>query len=265
MDVMNRLRGRKKALADLGPSRDTKEQQYDLLLKLATRFQTIRANALSAHYASDDLFDKYSDFKIATEIVKRNEKLSEDFAKVGHTHQFVEDGLPYKSGPPFTVNPPPTVFFGFPGSGGNQPVNTGAPGPGGNQPAKTGVPGSGGTQLGKSGPRPSRSWDKPEDFLEDIVENCQDIQGPSDRPIVPWLTEIYDKSRGYELGTFDTDVLRDAFRKQSVKWEALALGYTSDIVYLVHNFTVKLLSVLCDNENLKQALLRELQETLLSK
>ena len=90
--------------------------------------------------------------------------------------------------------------------------------------------------------------------LEDITQEDSLIPLPKPSGIKQWLEEVYKSSRGFELGTFDASLLPIIWRKQSANWEALAVGYVEDIVSLVHSFTVDLLTKICKDTRVRQAL-----------
>ena len=77
----------------LGPSRETKDQQYKYLLELATRFQRVTTLALQAHYGSDSIFRSNPGLKLATAVVRRNESFSKDVLAKGHTMNFKQDAV----------------------------------------------------------------------------------------------------------------------------------------------------------------------------
>ena len=108
---------------------------------------------------------------------------------------------------------------------------------------------------------PTRRHQRNFDELDDVLHQEDHISNPSQSPITAWLEEIYNASRGFELGTFDPSLLAIAWKKQSAKWDPLGFGYISDIVSLVHTFIVKLLSALCKDERSR----RELHSVLLDK
>lgn len=49
------------------------------------------------------------------------------------------------------------------------------------------------------------------------------------------------------------------------KWDALAVGYISDVVELVHTFTLTLISAICSDPRVKRELIAELMDHLLSR
>lgn len=214
----------------LGPSRETKDQQYQFLLDLAVKFQNMSYLALKAQYGGDNVFEENPQLKIATEIIKRNDAFSDDMACLGHTLDF-EDAKPRAEDIPLA----PEAEEGEDSSSVEQDLNS------------------------------SRQFCDVHDELEDIVVKGDDISEPSSEAILPWLKEVYTNARGFELGTFDASILPIVWKKQTNKWEALALGYTSDVVTLMHSFTLSLLSNICNDRRLERAILGELLESLLER
>ncbi|GJN79092.1 hypothetical protein PLIIFM63780_002605 [Purpureocillium lilacinum] len=62
------------------------------------------------------------------------------------------------------------------------------------------------------------------------------------------IREIYQASRGPELGTFGGTVLSSVFLQQSEKWEPLTLLHMSRAIVLVHDYINALLEILCPEE-----------------
>ena len=90
--------------------------------------------------------------------------------------------------------------------------------------------------------------------LDDLLPEDYEIVMPKVTGIKSWLEEAYKSSRGFELGTFDASLLPIIWKKQSTNWDALALGYISDIVSLVHGFTMKVLRNICPDEHIRRGL-----------
>lgn len=97
---------------------------------------------------------------------------------------------------------------------------------------------------------------------ENLSSKKYEIKKEKEKEILPWLKTIYESSRGFELGTFDTALIPLIWRKYSVNWDPLALGYISDMIYLVHATMICSLRQACPDENafyeLKSALLEEM-------
>lgn len=90
--------------------------------------------------------------------------------------------------------------------------------------------------------------------IQDVVHFSSAITEPRDDDILAWLKSVYQRSRGFELGTFASSVLSVAMQQQARKWKDLALGYISDVATLVHMFIVKLLKHVVPNQHVQQAL-----------
>ena len=239
-DINKQLSECKKQLQSLGPCRETRDQQHEYLLNLATRFQTLTLHALAARYGADSLFDRFSDLRLATAVVSRNETFADDIWKKGHAMTFSQgseasensddqdedddaeededadnhglipdDALEYTNGQQFTVR--------YTGS---------------------------------------------DPDLEDILHHDCSVPMPKPNGIIPWLEHVYKNSRGFELGTFDASLLSVVWKKQSEHWDDLALGFVSDIVSLVHKFIYALISAICDDQRVQSALRSTLMDAL---
>ena len=99
--------------------------------------------------------------------------------------------------------------------------------------------------------------------LEDITCDIDDeVEMPLKGKIFEWLKELHHNSRGFELGTYQPSILSNSMKKQSLKWEALATGYLSDIITMVHRFIVDLLEHVCPEKTVRQELMVVLMEQL---
>lgn len=101
--------------------------------------------------------------------------------------------------------------------------------------------------------------------IDDILYENYELPIPKPTGIIAWLSEVYKTSRGFELGTFNASLLPIIWKKQSANWDDLALGYISDIVFLVHNFTINLLSAICEDERVESALTSVLMDGLIER
>ncbi|OJJ94880.1 hypothetical protein ASPACDRAFT_1883796 [Aspergillus aculeatus ATCC 16872] len=61
--------------------------------------------------------------------------------------------------------------------------------------------------------------------------------------IYEWLRDEYHNSRGFELNNFSITMLTNVFNKQTMKWKSIALGYLSEIIFIVHNFIMRNLQI----------------------
>lgn len=217
----------------MGPSRETREQQQKFILELATRFQTITSLAIGANYGSDKIFEGPFDLRLATAIVNRNERFANDVSRWGHTINF--DGVEELPSPaPELLRPPPVA------------------------------PASLSPRVDDSETKrflsPRRFTD--EDCISELLSASAEIEEPSAKPILPWITHIYNTSRGFELGTFNASLLTLLWKKQSAHWDDLALGYISDVITIVNKYTLALLRGICGDERVLNGLISVMFEDL---
>ena len=247
-EISSKLKLYKHQLDALGPSRGTRDQQYKFLLELATRYQTITSLALKAHYGGDDVFESTPSLKLATAIVSRSTSFSNDMWHRGHAMAFhkekdLKENNPSPSPAPAPASAPAPVTSGRPSPSVSQVPGASTFNAANSNTSKakppTNTPGGFGNQL-----KTVRYIENHEDLV-DIMQEDSLISPPQLSRIKQWLENVYESSRGFELGTFDASLLPIIWRKQSANWEALALGYVDDIVSLVHKFTLDLLAEIC--------------------
>ncbi|KAJ6040681.1 uncharacterized protein N7446_004002 [Penicillium canescens] len=87
-EVSKNLKDRQFGLRSLGPQRNTMEQQVQYLLDIVSSFQNLTTQALGANYSSNDAFENSDALRLATGVVTRNEKFSEDLSRWGHLFDF---------------------------------------------------------------------------------------------------------------------------------------------------------------------------------
>ena len=207
----------------LGPCRETRDQQHEYLLNLATRFQSMTFHALAARYGADSLFERNPGLKLATAVVNRNTIFADNFWKVGHTMAFCQKSE----------------------ASGNK-----------NDQEKKDDAKDSDQQTHQV-----RHTEADPDLDDILHEDCQ-VPLPKGTGIIPWLEEAYINSRGFGLGTFDPSLIPVIWKEQSFNWDDLALGYVSDIVSLVHKFIYALISAICDDQRVQSALMSTLMDGL---
>ena len=250
-EINSKLKLCKHQLDTLGPSRGTRDQQYKFLLELATRYQTITSLALKAHYGGDDVFESTPTLKLATAVVSRNAIFSDDVWQRGHAMAFhkEKDG---KENKPSQSTAPGPVYFGHPSPLVRQAPSVFTFDTANSTTAKVKLPTN--TPEGSGNHLKTVRYEKNHEDLEDIMQEDSLISLPKSSGIKQWLENVYESSRGFELGTFDSSLLPIIWRKQSANWEALALGYVDDIVSLVHKFTLDLLAKICKDPRAREGL-----------
>ncbi|KGO67535.1 Dynamin [Penicillium italicum] len=243
-EVSKRLKECKKDLESLGEERESPEQQRKYLLDIASKFQRITENALQTNYGSQDAFDEEPGLRLATLVANRNAQFSDDFSIRGHLYCFMSHGHDDDSEnqPNTTATSPPSSVGACIGTD--------------NEEAKEGREERESTT--------SRKMDSCSD-IEDILHDRVQIQNSLTEGILPWIENVYQGSRGFELGTFNSSILPSVLKKQSAKWPSLAEGYICDIISMVHIFTSKALDISCGNHRLGQNILSFLMDGLIEK
>lgn len=217
----------------MGQSRETREQQQKFVLEFATRFQTITSLAIGANYGGDKIFEGSEDLRLATAIIRRNEQFATDLCRWGHTINFE---VVRKSSIP-------TVELAYREA-----------------PAMLSPRVDDSDSETQQLLSPRRFTD--EDCISELLPASVKLEEPSSKPILPWITNIYNNSRGFELGTFNASLLTLLWKKQSVKWDHLALGYISDVIIIVNKYTLALLRGICGDERVRNGLISVLAEDL---
>ena len=236
--MVKQLKDRKRQLNDLGPSRETKEQQQRYLLQLAARFQKVTSLALLAHYGGDPIFEENPVLKLTTMFQNRNDLFSRDLELRGHTIKFngqtdagnfENERLAEGSGTNLThlVYENPTLEFDD-----RSPL-----------------------LLSKNIPWTANRYTSGHDELDDLLQPSGTATKSFSINILDWLEDLYKGSRGFELGSFDPAIVPIIWKKQTINWVDLAHGYIQDVVCLVHNFIVRLLRVCCVDERVSAGLL----------
>ncbi|KAL8945457.1 MAG: hypothetical protein Q9211_000022 [Gyalolechia sp. 1 TL-2023] len=221
-DVMLNLQDCERKLSAMGPHRETRVQQHRYLLDLATKFQGMTIQASDAHYEHDDIFDVKPSLRLATAVVDRNESFSNDFWHHGHTMEFIHGPEPEENG---------SISEEAAADSGNEDTMV-----------KT-------------------RYHIVSNDLDDILVNEQVRAAPEDG-IMEWLENVYRSSRGFEMGTFHASLMPIMWKKQSGKWDKLALGYASDIVSITHTYICDLLKEICEDDRVRGGLLSALMDQL---
>ena len=210
------------------------------------RFQEIVALALSANYVRSNWFDEEPSLRFATKVVNRSELLSTTIDKFGHKYDFnaVDQELIENED---EVGYPEEVVY--------EPENR----------SETVSEDESENVDEASNHCISNRTTTDHDELDEVMFAKKTISSAIAEDIVEWLTTAYKSSRGFELGTFDSSILAMTMKTQSSKWEALALGYISDVVSMAHTFIIKLLQLTCPNTRIQSGIMSVLMEGLMAK
>ncbi|CAG8949800.1 hypothetical protein HYFRA_00004123 [Hymenoscyphus fraxineus] len=225
-----------KQLSDLGSSRKTSTEQRQFLVDIASRFQELTSLAINCRYSMDAIFDQNPALKLATFIVTRSSRFSKAMETHGHMYEFQDAVTCVKELTEPNTPKPDTLT--------EETKNEQTKGS------------SLGYQTREENPRP--------DILGILHENRR-VTKPNKAGIIQWLATLHEESRGFELGTFDPFLLSVTMKRQSQKWDAIALGYVEDAVSRVHNLVTELVQYLCPDKRIRTGLQTALMEHLLAR
>ncbi|KAL3447179.1 P-loop containing nucleoside triphosphate hydrolase protein [Aspergillus insuetus] len=98
--------------------------------------------------------------------------------------------------------------------------------------------------------------------VNDILFESKGFSEPDSEDILRWLEDEYNGLRAFELGTLNTYLVPHTMKKQSSRWEEIALGYISDIIAAVSMFMVDILTNLCPNPRVSHGLMAIISDEL---
>lgn len=208
-------------------------------MNVSMKFWRLVDSALSAKY-NDEFFMDHAEARLATHIVLRNERFAEMMYLLGHTFHFDGDSLEKIAKASDTDDK-----SGIASREGMLDMIKSSAAKGGDEIA-------------------AHEIDMHEDLRELLVKPVA-VQVPKSDNVMVWLGKVYNGSRGFEIGTYDTSLLAATMREQSAKWNNLAHGYINDITTMVHDFICVTLKHLCPDERLFQGLRSLLLDSLLAK
>lgn len=218
--MARKLASARDRLRQLGMERETPEKQLLYLTDLSTRFQRLVSQSIDAKYGSDGIFDNLQ-LRLATLITERNATFSDELARHGQQYHFTTS----QSSSLHDEDLPPALSW--------EPVDS--------------VP-----STSESTFEVRKRTDGGE--VEEILHIQESLSVANGKSMALWLCEVYKSSRGFELGTFDSSILGTTMKAQSVKWTAIALGYISDVVTIVHRFIHQALDAICPEQFVKSEL-----------
>lgn len=243
------------------------------LSDLATRFHSIAARAIKADYGGSDLFVEEGNTRLATAMVTRNDMFLHDMD--GYGHEFPLDDEEAKYTTKENTSEPISTALPFSGeesifsfesalNGADDGLSTTR-----DRKKRKNVPVTyrkppftlPETRVGRHRNRFVR-YESNATALDSILHENEAVSTPSSYDMLKWLEATYRKSRGIELGTFDSSLLPVAMKKQATKWGPLAMGYISDAVAIVHDFITQMIWFLCEDERVFEQLMSLLQDKL---
>jgi hypothetical protein len=212
-------------LKALGPERSTPAAQASYLIDLATQYQQLAMLSLQARFGSDERFDRFTALRLAPIVMARAAIFESDMASHGHIFKFTGDQ---------TQKSVATVLIDVNET--NTPVPT--------------------SDKSRRSQEEGLSIRREEDDADiaDMLHPHKRLINKDRSNIEAWLRVVYNTSRGFELGTFDASILAITMKKQSFKWSSISLGYTSDVIVLVHRFITTALRAIISDDSLTDSL-----------
>lgn len=101
--------------------------------------------------------------------------------------------------------------------------------------------------------------------LDPIVDLDLSSTYVSGGSIMEWIGQMYNRSRGVELGTFGSGLLSSAFREQTRNWEPMVRSYLGKIVVVIHHFIVTIIGKICTDSKVVGELRFIMDNELLSR
>jgi hypothetical protein len=112
-------------------------------------------------------------------------------------------------------------------------------------------------------PKPPAATGFPE--LDYVLTQSFNISQANKPDILKWIKVQYLESRGYGLPAVDPRILPVLWQKQSHNWYSITLSLMNDIILYVHDFICRLLSIVCPESKVRNALLSIFMDDLVAK
>ena len=231
LDVNNQIKRCKVDLDGLGPPRQDEHEQRSFLHRIAESFQDRVRAALNADYNAAKDFSQKNVLRLMTHVVNVTEIFRADFEESAHSRHF---GTMTKD------LCAPTLF----------------------DKADT-------TSLARL--RVLVEEIKVDDITETEKVELGDILNRSDRTfkqdgyVADWISDAFLRSRGLEMGTFNSNFIAEAFVEQTQNWEAMTAAYMRRIIVAVHRFIAAALRSVWADDIGRRQLWSHILESLVSR
>lgn len=234
-EISHRISACEIELENLGPSRESDDEQRRYLLQIAEKFQAVTNHALDSRYGTDGFFSDEA-MRLATRIVTMNEDFAEAVEKNGCTVKFDGDSVLPKDDIPELIRKLELTPRSLQATRGNDL-----------------------TEVNRASSGDRKKYSELDEVLSDLMKHS----APPIEDILSWIEGVYKSSRGFELGSFDPALLPYLFQQQTINWEHLATSYINDVILHIHRFCDHLVSYLCPENRVKTNLWSNLIEELL--
>ena len=238
-DVNDHIREYRKQLNSLGPPRQDEREQRSFLSRIAGAFQDRARAALAADYNADQVFDQDA-LRLITRVVNITDVFGADFQAGAHSRHF--ENIEQPGQPPQLDDASDSEFEGEL-AGWLTTKNLRE-------------------LIRTAGVDDITSAERAE--LSDIVVLPEDAPVPCG-DVTEWIGDIYLRSRGLDLGTFNANLVSVAFAEQSRKWGPMTKFYMSRVIITVHRFIDAALRSVCPEEQARCQVWSAILEDLLER
>ncbi|KAK4069164.1 hypothetical protein Trihar35433_5743 [Trichoderma harzianum] len=225
-EIMVNLKKSQGLLADMGEPRNSTDQQRAYVGKIASRFMRIKECGLDAYYTRNNFFEDL-EMRLITRIRTINEAFSRIMIEKGHAREFHTEVEHLAA---------ETKLENHEGSATHDEL----------------------ASQGRSSLYDERIHFKiptlGEEDLSDIVTDPYWCSKPEVGGMLEHIQEQYIKARGYEMGTFNAEMLPCTFKEQGKKWPFMAYAHVSNAVLIVHHFIRQTLEECCPDVVVREEL-----------
>ncbi|KAI9830639.1 MAG: hypothetical protein M1819_005449 [Sarea resinae] len=232
VDVRDKVRELERELDNLGPARETSNDQRNHLIRIASEFRGITVKAIDAYYGRDQCFEDDDDLRLATNVMEMNQGFSETIRLRGFTRSFRKSPENAATEHGAELKPPSSSHRGSANSSSSCDTMESEP-----------------------------VQDYPE--LKSILLQSGKGTGQAQTDIIEWITEKYNRSKGFEIGTLNPSLLPSLFFEQSRRWGYYAYYHVKEVIRNIHQFNHKALCYCCKDRIISERLWARLSELLL--
>ncbi|KAI0421071.1 interferon-induced GTP-binding protein Mx2 [Xylaria grammica] len=202
---------------EMGPSRSDQHTQRAYLNRMSEAFQSLTRDALNAYYTGDEIFSHRHDLRLITRVVEASEGYAQDMVRNGHMRPFLSNN--------------------------NDGVD----------------------ELGEASQEELSLYHHNDADFDEIAQKYPELEetfdyldcfktDTKDCGIMEYIEEVYNSSRGQDLGAVGNSLLGTLFKEQSKQWEFITLKHTSVIISHVHHFISEIVKLICPDPRVYEEL-----------
>ncbi|KAK4181009.1 P-loop containing nucleoside triphosphate hydrolase protein [Triangularia setosa] len=247
-DIGEMLSRAEKERDGLGPSRGNDTEQRIFLSHIADKFQELVKASLEARYYHDPAFETSLHLKLATLMAFLAENFSREFeVKAAYRNFENRNSDDDYDGIDENVKNEMNLL---------QVLENSSVCPSSSSAASEAV------RMLESATQELDPGEFPE--LHDIICDEYEVGYPEDG-IMDWITNLYVRSRGMELGHYSDAVQASAWKEQSKKWPVMSRVFASRAIMIIQRFIANALSIVCTDSALQGTLWSCIQEEVLQR